>query len=102
MPPQLREVTLAQARRIAIRAQLLDGSATSVLETVRRLGSLQLDPTARVAPTQFLVLWSRLGAFDTAELDRLLWVDRQLVEPVVARAHQGLTGELQQDALERH
>ena len=29
-------VSLAQARRIAVRAQLLDGSATSVLDTVRR------------------------------------------------------------------
>jgi len=73
------EVTPAQARRIAIRAQLLDGSATSVLETVRRLGSLQLDPTARVAPTQFLVLWSRLGSYDRDELARLL-AERQLYE----------------------
>jgi uncharacterized protein YcaQ len=73
------EVTPAQARRIAIRAQLLDGSATSVLETVRRLGSLQLDPTARVAPTQFLVLWSRLGRYDQGELARLL-AERELYE----------------------
>jgi hypothetical protein len=73
------EVTPAQARRIAIRAQLLDGSATSVLDAVRRLGSLQLDPTARVAPTQFLVLWSRLGKYDTGELARLL-AERELFE----------------------
>ena len=73
------EVTLPQARRIAVRAQLLDGSATSVLDTVRRLGSLQLDPTARVAPTQFLVLWSRLGQYDRAELQRLL-DERELFE----------------------
>ena len=72
-------VSLAQARRIAIRAQLLDGSASSVLETVRRLGSLQLDPTARVAPTQFLVLWSRLGQYDRNELQRLL-DERELFE----------------------
>ena len=32
-------VSPEEARRIAIRAQLLDGSATSVLDTVRRLGS---------------------------------------------------------------
>ncbi len=76
----MREVTVAEARRLAVRAQLLDGSATSVLDTVRRLGFLQLDPISTVAPPQHLVLWSRLGPFDTAELDRLLWEERKLVE----------------------
>jgi uncharacterized protein YcaQ len=75
-----RVVSLAQARRIAVRAQLLDGSATSVLDTVRKLGFLQIDPISTVAPPQHLVLWSRLGTFDTAELDRLLWVERKLFE----------------------
>jgi uncharacterized protein YcaQ len=75
-----RVVSLAQARRIAVRAQLLDGSATSVLETVRRLGFLQIDPISTVAPPQQLVLWSRLGPFDAAELDRLLWEERKLFE----------------------
>jgi uncharacterized protein len=74
------EVSVAEARRIAVRSQLLDGSATSVLETVRRLGSLQIDPISTVAPPQYLVLWSRLGAYDRAELDRLLWEERKLVE----------------------
>jgi uncharacterized protein len=75
-----RRVTAESARRIAVRAQLLDGSARGVLDTVRRLGFLQLDPISVVAPPQHLVLWSRLGAFDTAELDRLLWKDRKLFE----------------------
>jgi uncharacterized protein len=76
----VRLVSKEEARRIAIRAQLLDGSATSVLDTVRQLGSLQIDPIATVAPAQHLVLWSRLGAYDTAELDRLLWEERSLFE----------------------
>ncbi len=74
------EVSLAQARRIAVRAQLLDGSAKDVLSTVRRLGFLQMDPISTVAQPQHLVLWSRLGAFDRGELDRLLWDERKLFE----------------------
>jgi uncharacterized protein YcaQ len=74
------EVTTAEARRIAVRAQLLDGSATDVLSTVRHLGRLQIDPIATVAPPQYLVLWSRLGSYDRAELDRLLWEERKLFE----------------------
>jgi uncharacterized protein YcaQ len=73
-------VSLAEARRIAVRAQLLDGSAKDVLDTVRRLGSLQIDPISTVAPPQQLVLWSRLGPYDLAELDRLLWKERKLIE----------------------
>ncbi len=73
-------VSLAQARRIAVRAQALDGTAKGILETVRRIGFLQLDPIATVAPPQELILWSRLGPFDRAELDRLVWVERKLFE----------------------
>ena len=77
----MRLVSPEEARRIAIRAQLLDGSATSVLDTVRRLGFLQIDPISTVAPPQHLVLWSRLGpAYDPAELDRLLWEEKKLFE----------------------
>ena len=76
----MRLVAPDEARRIAVRAQLLDGSATSVLDTVRRLGFLQLDPISTVAPPQQLVLWSRLGPYDVGELDRLLWVEKALFE----------------------
>jgi uncharacterized protein YcaQ len=74
-----RIVSAEEARRIAVRAQLLDGSARNVLDTVRALGFLQLDPISTVAPPQQLVLWSRLGPYDTAELERLL-AARKLIE----------------------
>jgi hypothetical protein len=76
----MRLVSPEEARRIAVRAQLLDGSAGGVLDTVRRLGFLQIDPISTVAPPQYLVLWSRLGPYDREELDRLVWQDRKLVE----------------------
>jgi uncharacterized protein YcaQ len=73
-------VSLEEARRIAVRAQWLDGGARGVLATVRRLGFLQLDPISTVAPPQHLVLWSRLGPFDTKKLERLVRRERKLVE----------------------
>jgi uncharacterized protein YcaQ len=73
-------VSLAEARRIAVRSQALDGSTRGVLDTIKQLGFLQIDTVAPVAPPQQLVLWSRLGPFDSSELDRLLWNERKLFE----------------------
>jgi uncharacterized protein YcaQ len=76
-----RTVSIETARRLAVRAQLLDGSARDVLETVRRLGFLQIDVVQPVERPQHLVLFSRHGpAYDRAELDRLLWEERALFE----------------------
>jgi uncharacterized protein YcaQ len=76
----LSEVTAKEARRIAVRAQLLDGSARDVYKTIRRLGFLQMDPISTVAQPQHLVLWSRLTRFKRDELDRLLWEKKKLFE----------------------
>lgn len=73
-------MSLPQARRMAVRAQALDGSATDLLDVVRRLGFLQMDPISTVASPQHLVPFSRIGRFDLAELDRLLWEERKLFE----------------------
>src|SRR4051812_3148241 len=73
-------VSLADARRIAVRAQLLVGSSKDVLSTARHLGRLQIDPISPVAPPQYLVLWSRLGPYDRAELDRLVFEQKKLFE----------------------
>jgi uncharacterized protein len=69
------------ARRLAVSAQLLAGPPAADLKTVlRTLRCLQLDPVGVVAPSHLLVLWSRLGDFDRAGLDALLWQDRWLFE----------------------
>jgi uncharacterized protein len=69
------------ARRIAVRAQLLDGTRPAgLLDAVRRLTLLQIDPTAAIAPNTGLVAWSRLGSpYSPAELDTALR-DRTLLE----------------------
>ena len=57
------ELSRQDARRIAVRAQLLAKDRPSdLLDTVRHLTVVQLDPTNAVAPSADLVLWSRLGA----------------------------------------
>jgi hypothetical protein len=75
------EITRSEARRIAVRAQLLDRPRpTDLLEVVRGLTLLQIDPTAAIAPNADLVAWSRLGsAYAPADLTAAL-ADRRLVE----------------------
>ena len=72
----------AQARRIAVRAQLLTAERPAdLLEIVTRLTFLQIDPTAAIAPAADLVAWSRLGsAYDPAGLKHALEQDRTLFE----------------------
>ena len=75
-------LTKAQARRIAIRAQLLDAQRpTDLVQVVSHLTFLQLDPTAAIAPSADLVAWTRLGdAYRPAQLTHGLEQDRSLYE----------------------
>ena len=69
-----------EARRVAVAGQLLAAAGPlGVADVVAHLGWLQIDPTAVVERTERLVLFSRLGAYDVAELDRLL-AARELFE----------------------
>jgi uncharacterized protein YcaQ len=75
-------LTKEQARRIAVRAQLLDAPRpTELLTVVERLTILQIDPTAAIAPSADLVAWSRLGsAYQPAQLKQALEEERTLFE----------------------
>ena len=78
----MHQLTQVQARRIAVRAQLLDARRpTDLLAVVQQLTLLQIDPTAAIAPSADLVAWSRLGsAYQPAQLKQALEEDRTLFE----------------------
>ncbi len=78
----MQRLTKKQARRIAVRAQLLDAPRSrDLLEVVERLTLLQVDPTAAIAPNADLVAWSRLGSSYLPErLKQALETDRSLFE----------------------
>ncbi len=75
-------LTREQARRIAVRAQLLDAARPDdLVAMVEQLTLLQIDPTSAVAPSADLVSWSRLGsAYEPAQLKQAVEVDRSLFE----------------------
>ncbi len=73
------------ARRLFITKQRLTGpqaepDARGLLQVARSLGCLQLDPISVVARSHQLVLFSRVGVYDLAHLDQLLWQERSLFE----------------------
>jgi uncharacterized protein YcaQ len=76
------QITKEQARRIAVRAQLLDAPRPAdLVSMVERLTMLQIDPTAAIAPSADLVAWSRLGSsYRPADLRRAVEQDRTLFE----------------------
>jgi uncharacterized protein len=80
-----RQIDVTTARRLAIAKQRLAGpeprsSPAKVLDVVRSIRCVQLDPISVVARSPLLVLRSRLGDFQPKHLDRLLFRDRSLFE----------------------
>ncbi len=87
---QAHRIDRAEARRIAVRAQLLDSPRPAdLVAVVDRLTLVQIDPTAAVAPSADLVLWSRLGSAyrpehlqQAVERDRALFEHNAMVRPM--------------------
>jgi uncharacterized protein YcaQ len=80
-------LTVPEARRLAVRAQRLDGPAPrgrpdrqAIVDIAAALRCLQVDPTNVVARNHQLVLFSRLGPFDPAQLEQLTYQERALFE----------------------
>ena len=81
------EISLAEARRIALAAQGLDRprpsctvNAGHIRRTIERLGLLQLDYVNVLTPAHFMVLYARLGPFDPARFHRLVYHERDFTE----------------------
>ena len=75
------ELSRVDARRIAVRAQMLDRDRPAgLLDLVRQLTLLQVDLTTSVAPSADLVVWSRLGSsYSPSEMDVAL-ANQTLIE----------------------
>jgi uncharacterized protein YcaQ len=86
MARALRTLDPGLARRLILSRQRLAGpppaagGTGAIMEVTGDLGSLQLDPISVVARSHLLVLWSRLGGYDRADLDTVLWRERRLFE----------------------
>ncbi|MFF2488254.1 DNA glycosylase AlkZ-like family protein [Microbacterium sp. NPDC058062] len=71
-----------EARRIALRGQLLTAERPAgIVETIDALTVVNIEPTAAIAPSADLILWSRLGwPYQPADLTRLFEEDRAVFE----------------------
>ncbi len=75
-------LSTAEARRIALAAQGFARPRPAAVTTrqlnsaMRRMGTLQIDSVNVFARSHYMPLFSRLGAYDPADLDRLLFARR--------------------------
>ena len=82
-----REISLSQARRIALAAQGFDRPRPTaevdirhIRRAIRQMGLLQLDFVNVLVPAHYLVLFSRLGAYERARLNQLVYKRREFTE----------------------
>jgi len=75
-------LTRDQARRIIVRAQLLDAERPGdVIEVAEQLTYIKIDPTATIAPCEHTMAWSRIGwSYEPGQLRKAAEDDRLLFE----------------------
>ena len=78
----MHRLTREEARRIAVRAQLLDADRPGdVVEVAEQIGAIKIDPTATIAPSEQTVPWSRIGwGYEPDQLRKAVEDDRLLFE----------------------
>jgi uncharacterized protein YcaQ len=86
MSSVLNEITLDEARRIALAAQGFGRprparpSAQDIAATIRSLGLVQIDCVNVLVPAHYQVLFSRLGPYDRAAFDRVAYGSGEFTE----------------------
>jgi uncharacterized protein len=75
-----------QAGQLAIAAQMLDvperrrATLDDVRQLAHRLAVIQIDTISVVARSHYIIPWSRLGHYDPAWIDQIIYPERQLFE----------------------
>lgn len=84
---QVSQLSLEEARRIALAAQGFDRlrpsgrvNAAHIRRLIRQLGLLQIDFVNVLIPAHYLIVWSRLGAYERSSFDRLVYQGRDFTE----------------------
>jgi uncharacterized protein YcaQ len=77
--------TPEQVRQLVLLKQRLAGTPPpptkeGIMEIARNIRVIQVDPVSVVAPSYYLVLWSRLGKYNTDDLESLLWEEKKLIQ----------------------
>jgi len=80
-------LSIPEARRTALAAQGFDKPRPTgdphqghIRHVIRKLGLLQLDFVNVLVPAHYLVLFSRLGPYDRARLNKLVYHGREFIE----------------------
>lgn len=100
MPRRKTSVSVSEARRMALAAQGFDRQRPGASPDARHfrralhaIGVLQLDFVNVLLPAHFLVMWSRLGAYDRARFEHFLYRSREFTEQWAHEASVVKTGD---------